>query len=767
MTQKIRKAAVDRERLKTLAFREELARKRGGRRHNRTYYASAVLWALLAALPSLYVGRPIPHMVGSVANRDILSRVEFTWHDSLAEAQALRNLESGFARRYREEPLPVWAADTHGAIDQFLSRAAAADNPADVAGTAAELGVPVSPEQVGVIWSGAGVAKNDPYHYLVSPIKEILDNEIFPQGILADDRFEAERGRTIQILRGDSSHSAMVGGERGPVTAEQAGAILERRFRVSLSSWIPAEFKSALRDVIQKRLRPNLIYDEAGSRAGLEERREELLSRVQTVKLNDILVPRGSTINLDKLAMIREEERVFRESQGWRLPATRLLGNFLLFMAVSISFVIFFKSTDRHVSGALRRFFAMAMLCLLLVFAGYGLIWMGLPGTMLPVGLAVGIAAFGTHPWTAMFLTSVAAVCGLILFEGRPDLMVSHLAAGLFFIQSATRCRWRVTLVIMSFLSGLIGALAYIAWNFARGDLQNLLAFSEWSQALQALGDSRSHLGAAGGLLLNWLFCGVVMLFIMPMIERYFNVTTRIHLQDLAAQEHPLLRRLIIEAPGTFHHSSVVATLAEAAANAIGADGLRSRIGGQFHDIGKLLKPEYFTENEFGVSRHESMNPNMSALLIINHVRDGAEMARAFGLPNAVVDMILQHHGNSLMQFFHHKAQQQAPHGSVVAREPFMYPGPRPQTPETGVLMIADAVEAAVRSLDDPSSRHLRDLLSRIVRARLTEGMFEESGLSMRQLALIEETLSRMLVSMYHTRVKYPGQERGGQGRKR
>ncbi|MCD8140218.1 MAG: HDIG domain-containing protein [Planctomycetaceae bacterium] len=764
MTQKIRKAMVDQERLKTLAFREELARKRDRRRHDRVYYLSALIWALLAALPSLYVGRPIPYTVGAASNHDILSRVEFTWHDSIAEAQALRNLESAYARRYREEPLSVWAADTHGAIDQFLARAAVADSLSEVMESAAELGISATPEQLEAIWRGASVAKNDPYHYLVSPVKEILDNEIFPQGILTNDRFEIERGRTITIVRGDASHTAMVGGERGPVTAEQAGPILERRFRVALSSWIPRDFKDALREIIQKRLRPNLIYDEAGSRAGLEERREELLSRVQTVKLNDTLVARGSTVTLDKLAILREEERVFRESQGWRLPATRFTGNFLLFGAVAISFIVFFKTTDRHGLGTLRRFFATAVLCLLIVFIGYWLIWMGIPGTMLPVGLAVGIAAFGTNAWTAMFLAGITSLCGLILFEGRADLMIAHLAAALFFIQSAVRCRWRITLAIMSFLSGLLGALGYIAWNFARGDLQSLLSMSGWSQALV---DSRSSLVAAGGLLANWLPCGIIMLFIMPLVERYFNVTTRIHLQDLTAQEHPLLRRLIIEAPGTYHHSSLVSTLAEAAATAIGADGLRARIGGLFHDVGKLLKPEYFTENEFGVSRHESMNPNMSALLIINHVRDGAEMARTFGLPNAVVDMILQHHGNGTMQYFYHKATQQAPQGAVVAREPFMYPGPRPQTPEAGVLMIADSVEAAVRSLDDPSPSHLRDLLARIIRARLIEGQFEESGLSMRQLAQVEEVLFRMLVSMYHTRVKYPGQEKNAGGRKR
>ncbi len=764
MTRKAHRELLENERLKTLAFREDLARRRDRRRYNRLYSLTALLWALLAALPSIYVGRAIPYMLGAMTGNDIQSRTEFSWHDSMAEEQALRNLESAFARRYRQEPIAAWAAETHEAVEQFLTRAASADSLAEVRDVAGELAIPVSPDQIAAIWRGAGVAKNDPYHYLVSPVREILDNEVFPQGILARERYEIERGRTIQIDRADSSHTAMVGGERGPITVELLGPVLDRRFRVNLSTWLPREFKDALRDVILKRMKPNLVYDEAGSKAAFEERREELLTRVQTVKANDILVSRGSVVTMDKLTMLRAEERAFREAQGWRLPAIRFLGNFLLFLAISISLVIYFRAAELFQTGTLRRFFACVLLCLLVVLTGYILIYTGFPGTMLPIGLAVGIAAFGMRSWTAIFLASMASLCGLILFEGRADIMIGHLAAGLFFIRTAPRCRWRPVLLVMSVLAGLIGAVAFIAWNFARGDLQSVLTIASWTQFLD---DTRGSIISAGALLANWGVCGFAMLFIMPLVERYFNVTTRIHLQDLSAQEHPLLRRLIVEAPGTFHHCSLVSTLAEAGANAIGADGLRARIGGLFHDIGKLLKPEYFTENEFGVSRHENMNPNMSALLIINHVRDGAEMARSLRLPNAVVDMILQHHGDSMMKFFYHKAVRQAPEGSAIAREPFVYPGPRPRTPEAGVLMIADSVEAAIRSLDAPSPARIGSLLSSIIHDRLLDGQFEDSGLSMRQLGRVEETLFRMLVSMYHTRVKYPGQEKDRPGRKR
>ena len=766
MSMKFRKAMADKERLKTLAAKESVTRKSKLRLRNRVYYLGAILWAILAALPSVYIGRPTPYMVGSTAPHDIHSRVAFRWHDSARENNALKNLEAQYANRYRELPLAAWAAETHVPVGQFLTRAAAAESLDEAIQIAKELNIPVTDSQVEDMWRIASEqVKNAPYHYLVTPMKEILDNEVYPQGILDASRFELERGRTIKVISGESTHSVMVGGEKGPSTVAQLGTFLDGRFRVRFSPWIPDSFKQALRDAVLKRLKPNLIFDEAGSKTEFEELREELLTREQTVAKNAILLSRGETITLDKLNMLSEEEAVFRRTQGWLLPATRFVGNFLLFAAISFSVVIYFIAAEGRRPGTLRRFLATSMLCLFTVLVGYALIAAGLPGTLLPVGLAVGIAAIGMNSWNAIFTSAITSLCGLILFEGRPDLMVAHLAAGLFFIHTAVRCRKRVVLVVVSFLSGLIGAFAFIAWNFSRGDLQSLLAMLlSWSQALDG---SRGALLSALALLLNWLLCGFLILAILPLIERFFKVTTRIHLQDLASQEHPLLRRLIIEAPGTYHHCSIVSTLAEAAAADIGADGLRARIGGLFHDIGKLLKPEYFTENEFGVSRHENMNPNMSALLIINHVRDGAEMARTFGLPNLVVDMILQHHGDSVMKFFYHKAIEQAPPGAVIAREPFLYPGPKPQSPEAGVLMIADAVEAAVRSLDNPSPQHLRNLLARLIRDRLIDGQFEESGLSMKQLGQIEDVLFRMLVSMYHTRVKYPGQERENTGRKR
>ncbi|MDR2391339.1 MAG: HDIG domain-containing protein, partial [Planctomycetota bacterium] len=570
-------------------------------------------------------------------------------------------------------------------VIQFLLRVVAAENLDEAEKAAKELNIQATDDQVASFWRGAAWARNAPNPYLVTPLKEILDNEIYARGIMDPIRFDVESGRTIQILRGDSMVTVTVGGENGPTPLSRLSETLDRRFRLRLSSWIPDDFKIALHDVVLKRLKPSLVYDETASAAGLEERRQELRLRLQTIGLNALMVTRGSIITPNILDMLQEEERVFQEKQDRSLAAVRFVGNFLLFAGIALSMVIFFRVAERDRIGfPYSRLFVVAAFCLLVVWSGYLLVLHEIPGTMLPIGLMLGIITLGTNTRSAIFLAAITSICGLILFDGRADIMMGHLGAGLFFVSAAARCRRRMPLLLVSAGSGLIGAVAFVAWNFARGNLQNL--FSIAASLSLSRDDTVNPIVAAGGFVLNWSICGMLVILLIPVAERCFRVTTRIALQDLLASEHPLLKRLIVEAPGTFHHCTIVATLAEAAAAAIGADTLRARVGGLFHDIGKLKKPEYFTENEFGVSRHERLNPYMSALLIINHVLDGAEMARAIGLPYVVADMALQHHGDSLMKFFYYKACQQVPPGTVVAKESFLYPGPKPQTREAGVL---------------------------------------------------------------------------------
>jgi putative nucleotidyltransferase with HDIG domain len=234
-------------------------------------------------------------------------------------------------------------------------------------------------------------------------------------------------------------------------------------------------------------------------------------------------------------------------------------------------------------------------------------------------------------------------------------------------------------------------------------------------------------------------------------------------LLELADSSHPLLQELIRRAPGTYTHSMTVATLAEAAADAIGADSLLTRVGCYFHDVGKMLKPQYFIENQNGYNRHDHLEPALSTLVIIGHVKDGVALAEQYRLPRPVIDFIQQHHGTTLVEYFYREAmrlQEQNGHGSVELEFAFRYPGPRPRSREIGILMLADAIESASRALTAPTPASLSKLVHDILMKRLLDEQFEESGLTLTELHRIEESLTKSLIALYHNRIKYPESDR-------
>lgn len=251
----------------------------------------------------------------------------------------------------------------------------------------------------------------------------------------------------------------------------------------------------------------------------------------------------------------------------------------------------------------------------------------------------------------------------------------------------------------------------------------------------------------------------------LPFIEKMFGVVTDISLLELSDVSHPLLQELVQRAPGTYSHSNGVATIAETAADAIGANGLLCRVGAYYHDVGKMLKPQYFVENMIAgqVSRHESLNPAMSALVIIGHVKDGAELARQHNIPEPLIDFIEQHHGTTLVEYFFHAATKQAEskpdHRFEVQESTYRYPGPKPQSREAAVLMVADAVEGASRTLAEPTPKRIETLVHEIAMKRLLDGQFDECSLTLGELAVVEDSLTKSLIGIHHGRIKYPEQK--------
>jgi putative nucleotidyltransferase with HDIG domain len=268
-----------------------------------------------------------------------------------------------------------------------------------------------------------------------------------------------------------------------------------------------------------------------------------------------------------------------------------------------------------------------------------------------------------------------------------------------------------------------------------------------WQQVL-----SNSLVAGASALTVGFFVLGI-----LPSIERVFDITTGMTLADLRDPRNPLIRQLQQLAPGTFNHSRQVADIAETAAEAIGVDSLLAYVGGLFHDIGKMTKPEYFVENQSGYNRHRDLKPSMSLLIIIGHVKDGIELAKEHDLPREIVHFIESHHGTSLVEYFYHTAMKEAKDsGEPINESQFRYPGPRPRTKEAAVLMISDAVESASRAMSDPNPARIEALVRDLSRKRLLDHKYDDCGLTFRDLAKIEDAIISRLNSIYHTRIQYP-----------
>jgi putative nucleotidyltransferase with HDIG domain len=258
----------------------------------------------------------------------------------------------------------------------------------------------------------------------------------------------------------------------------------------------------------------------------------------------------------------------------------------------------------------------------------------------------------------------------------------------------------------------------------------------------------------AGGLLVT-----AVASFATPILESMLAITTDIKLVELSNTNLPLLRRLAFEAPGTFQHSLMVANLSKEGCEAIGADPVLAYAAGLYHDVGKVLRPEYFVENQRGgQNRHDKLLPSMSALILLNHVKDGLELAREHGLPQVIQDAIQQHHGTRLIKYFYHRAMElKDGEPAEVTEEKYRYPGPRPQNKIMGVMMIADAVEAASRTLTDASPARIRGLIQTILDDILKDGQLEDTDLTLSDLRVVTETFLRVLANIFHQRIDYPG----------
>ncbi|MDK2822681.1 MAG: cyclic-di-AMP phosphodiesterase PgpH [Clostridia bacterium] len=358
-------------------------------------------------------------------------------------------------------------------------------------------------------------------------------------------------------------------------------------------------------------------------------------------------------------------------------------------------------------------------------------------GHMIPVAAGTMLIAILLDTKLAIF-TTVIFTMFVGLFTGQMSFVLTALTGGLVGVYSVSHLSQRSDLA----KAGIWVAFANIVSVFSLGLLNNL----SWKLILIG-----SSFGIANGILSSVLTIGL-----LPYLESGFGITTSVRLLELSNPNHPLLKRLLLEAPGTYHHSILVGNLGEAAADVIGAESLLVRAGAYYHDIGKVKRPYFFVENQIsGENPHEKIAAPLSTLIITSHVKDGVELAKSYGLPQVIVDMVAQHHGTSLVKYFYHKALENEKE-DTIKEEDFRYDAPKPQSKEAAIIMLADSVEAAVRSVKQPTPGKIEGMVRNIIKERLNDGQLDECDLTFKDLDKIANAFVRVLNGIFHSRIEYP-----------
>ena len=501
-------------------------------------------------------------------------------------------------------------------------------------------------------------------------------------------------------------------------------------------------------DLVQYLLIPNVTYNLAET----QERQQAVLKALRPtffqVKRGEIIVREGERLTPLHLAKLKAQSLVYPQSRG-----------LLIFLGIFLSITIFLWLTYNLSRLSLKRFPTklrhltfLAALLLGSTLLNLGLQQLGdLIGRVVPetssnlvyawpIALAPMFAALFLGLETGVVVAFLTATLSALLLDKPFPMFIYFLSAGFVGIWGVRHCRQRGDLIRAGLaLSGvnfiLLTAMKLLEYPFTAKELFIAQAF-----------------GLGGGLV-----TAILVLGITPLIEGAFGYTSDIRLMELLNLDQPVLRDLMLLAPGTYHHSLMVGQMAEVAAEAIGANPLVAKAAAYYHDIGKIKKPVYFVENQLGgENKHEKLAPSMSSLILISHVKDGTDLARKNRLGERIVDIIQQHHGTSLISYFYHKAKNHSSNPNQVNIDDYRYPGPRPQTKEAGLVLIADQVEAASKTVTEPTPARIQGMVQKIVNNIFADGQLDECELTLKELHLIAKHCNKILSGIFHQRIHYP-----------
>ncbi|MBM7623158.1 HD family phosphohydrolase [Sporohalobacter salinus] len=499
-----------------------------------------------------------------------------------------------------------------------------------------------------------------------------------------------------------------------------------------------SRYKYVIENLIQQVIRPNLILNQEETAKRKEKAIESVKPVTRRIQQGEVIIRHGKVVTKKDIEILKE--------LGLRHKQINFLAIIGLTLTVVIFIVMFVIYLSQYYSEVVSDEGVVALLGILPILT----LLLAKIMTFFPIdkqsylvpiaGMSMLLTVLVNYNLAIMITIAMSFMVSLVTGGGISGAAVA-LVGGLAGVYSVSKVSQRSDLVRAGFYVSGASALAILAFELSTPpvNLLQMLKMIIWG-------------------ILNGIVAAVITNGFLPYLENTFGITSAVKLLELSNPNQPLLKKLLVEAPGTYHHSVIVGNLAEAAADEVGADSLFVRVGAYYHDIGKIKRPYFFTENQLGDENpHDKLSPTLSTLIITSHVKDGVELAKKYGLPSRVIDVIKQHHGISLISFFYQEACHDEKYENVDEKE-FRYNGPKPQTKEAALIMLADIVEAAVRSKAEVQSNpdKLEALVRGLIRNKLEEGELDESDLTLKDLDKIATTFVKVLTGIFHNRVEYP-----------
>ena len=455
----------------------------------------------------------------------------------------------------------------------------------------------------------------------------------------------------------------------------------------------------------------------------------------KTVKKNELIAEKGKKLTADDIIKLTQITRLHAIINR----TAYLSGLFMLLLGLVFVSAIYLLLFAGKLVLKPKKILLIAINAFLAITFSLIIVQSQQPGYLVPLAAICMILVLLLDTSVAFIASLTLSIYIGFIAGGKLDLSFILFVGSVVGIYAVRGARRRSQI----FLAGFAVSLANFFSIVGIGLLSNMEKQAILTEGLY---------GIANGIVSAFIVIGL-----LPIFEYTFNLVTNITLLELSDLSNPILKELTIKAPGTYHHSILVGNLAEEACDAIGSNSLLARVGAYYHDIGKIEKAEYFVENEMGsTSKHKKLTPSMSALIITNHTKDGVEVAKKHKLNQAIMDFISQHHGTSLIYYFYQRALEKTESGEELKEEEFRYPGPKPQTKEAAIVLLADSVEASSRMLSDPTPARIRGLVQKIINNKFIDGQLDECDLTLKDLNKISESFARVLMGVFHTRLEYP-----------